>query len=115
MTTEDHNISIIESYVNYEPPFPIKSIISDLLNSISKQYLIGLQAVILTNALAMNRKGRRNKTLSRKKKVALVECLGLYNAKWNDGPATIQLFIDNIIKQQPKWSFMKGSGLQLCK
>ncbi len=64
-----------------------------------------MQSVILNVSSGLNRKSRRQKTLSRKRKVAVADCQGVYNQKWHDGPATIQLFVDNIIGNKPIWIF----------
>jgi hypothetical protein len=45
----------------------------------------------------LNRDRRRQTTLSRKRKVKINKCSGLYHGKWKNEPAAIELFVDNII------------------
>lgn len=105
MTDQQHNVAIIEQFGSYSPPFPVRETIEDLLCGISNQYVRGLHAVVLSSSSGLNRKSRRQKTLSRKRKVAIMDCRGIYNQKWHNDPATIQLFVDNIIESLPLWMF----------
>ncbi|MFA4828099.1 MAG: hypothetical protein WC855_00620 [Thermodesulfovibrionales bacterium] len=103
MTNGNNNVVITEHYGDYVPPFQVKGLISELLCGVSNRYLRGLQAVVLNSSSGLNRKSRRQKTLARKRKVAIADCRGVYNQKWHDGQATIQLFVDNIIESRPRW------------
>ena len=103
MINERHNVVITEQYGDYSPPFPVKNLIEDLLSGISIHHLRGLQSIILRNSDDTNRRDRRRKTMARKQKVAIANCRGVYNQKWHDGPATIWIFVDNVIARRPKW------------
>ncbi|MCD4811300.1 hypothetical protein K8R14_01690 [bacterium] len=94
---------IQENYKNFNPhPKTLKSV-ERIVASIPSKRLAGLNTIILTNTKALNNKKRRQKTKSRKRKVALNNCLGWYIQKWDRNPAYIELLIDNIYQGYPKW------------
>ncbi|HBG92478.1 MAG: hypothetical protein A2X54_01545 [Nitrospirae bacterium GWF2_44_13] len=97
MINDKNKVVIAEHYGDYVPPSPVKELIAELLGGVSNQYLRGLQMVALSSSASLNRKSRRQKTLVQRRKVAVARCQGLYNQKWKDQQATIQLFVDNII------------------
>ena len=72
-----------------------------LLARIPQKYLLGLKSVVLTDSTGLNHKSRRKKAWSRKRKVRIQECAGLYHQAWQGEPAWIQLFIDNAISTCP--------------
>ncbi|NOX97713.1 MAG: hypothetical protein GXO98_06635 [Nitrospirae bacterium] len=98
---EKHGIAIIEAYRNYKPPIDASKVVNRLLSHIPKRYVSGLKTVVLTNSGNLNSKRKRAKTWSRKKKVLLRDCVGLYYESWENNPASIELFVDNIATAWP--------------
>lgn len=94
-------IDICESYKDFSPPSWVLGSVTRLIDGVPEKYLSGLHSVILTDADGLNHGRRRQKTLSRKRKVSIIECRGLYHQKWQGNPATIELFIDKIIYRFP--------------
>lgn len=93
---ETHSVQIKEVYRDFTTTIEIVKIVNRLLDGIPSKYLNGLQSIICTNASGLNRKRRREKTISRKRKVPSNTSRGLYHQYWNGQPAYIELFIDNI-------------------
>lgn len=94
-------IEICESYKDYSPPSWVRRSIERLIDGVPGKYVNGLHSVILTNIDGLNHSRRRQKILSRKRKVAVRECRGLYHYKWQGKAATIELFVDKIIHRWP--------------
>lgn len=90
-------VEIVENYRGWEPPLDVEAVVQRLLSRLPEHYLYGLRSVVLTYAGGMSRERRRKKTGSRRKKVAIVRCRGLYHPKWRNEPAWIELFVDNIL------------------
>ena len=98
MVNNDHKVEIIEQYHNYIPPFPVKEIVAARLSGISAHFLQGLGTIVLTNYGGLNHQRRRQKTQVQNHKIAVADCGGLYFCKRHGDAATIELFIDNIIR-----------------
>ena len=98
-------IKIEENYKEYIPHPKIKKSIKRMISNVPQKRLLGIHVIILTNTKALNNKKRRQKTKSRKRKVALNKCLGWYIQKWDKNPAYIELLIDNIFENIPKWFY----------
>lgn len=96
---DKHDVVIVENYKDYTPPFEVKEVVADLLAWVPAQYLHGLKEVVITNVGSLNRGRRRQKSLSRKRKIDSVRSLGSYYKKLSDRPAYIELFVDNITSQ----------------
>jgi hypothetical protein len=90
--------NIVEAYRDYVPPQTVLPIIKDLLKTVPPRYLVGLQAIILTNQAAQPRKRQRQKTWSRNHKIRLVHARGYYSGATRTSRASITLHIDNILK-----------------
>jgi hypothetical protein len=101
MMESNHRIQIQEVYKNYSPPIATVEIIDRLLNGIPGKYLTGLKSVVLRNAGGLNYDRRRSTTRSRKRKVPIVRCRGLYHEKCRSAPAWIEIFVDNLINSYP--------------
>ncbi len=104
---EKRSVQVVEAYHDSEPPCKVKETVERLLRGVSDKYLIGLHSIVLTNASGLNRKRRREKTMSRKKKVSIRTCRGVYCESWEGEPAHIELFVDNILLPP-----VKDSGTQ---
>jgi hypothetical protein len=94
-------VEIREDYQGFVAPAWVRNAIHRLVDGVSPDYLGGLAAVCLVNSGGFNRSRRREKTISRKRKVSVRDCLGLYHQAWHDRPATIELFVDNILEKKP--------------
>jgi len=94
-------IEICESYRDFIPPSWVRGSVTRLINGVSEKYTGALHSITLTNTDGLNHNRRRQKTISRKRKVAVIECRGLYHQKWQGKPATIELFVDKIIHRWP--------------
>jgi hypothetical protein len=94
---------IVESYREFEPPPNFKSTVETLLRCVPPKYLIGLKTIVLTNQAGLTSKQRKQKTWSRKHKVRLAECLGSYHASTRTEPASIWLYVDNIVESGIRW------------
>jgi hypothetical protein len=94
-------IEICESYKDFSPPSWVHKSVTRLIEGIPDKYLAGLHSVTLTNVDGLNHSRRRQKTISRKRKVTVRECRGLYHYKWQEKPAHIELFVDQIIHRWP--------------
>ena len=103
MTENTHVVTIEEVYKNYSPPVSAKRTVSRLLSGIPNKYLAGLRTVVLADAGGLGHNRRRRKTRSRKRKVAVRECGGLYHRKSQNKPAWIEIFVDNLLAEWPTW------------
>ncbi len=90
------SVEVVESYREYEPPFPVVPIVHDLLRCVPRKYLNGLGSIILTDAAGQSRRERRKTTLSHKKKVSLNEARGFYQPAWDGEKPYIQLHVDRV-------------------
>ena len=119
MAEEKPSVEILESYRDYTPPIPAKKIVRRLLKYVPPERLIGLKTVVLRNASGLSHKERRAKTRSRKRKVAIRDSAGLYREKRKNKPASIEIFVDNLVSGTAKFllwfsfirHFMLGSVL----
>ena len=104
-----HHLEITEAYRTYTPPEWFRPTVERILGGIPPKYLAGVRTLVLTDAGGMNHNRRRAKTLSRRKKVRIVETLGLYHRQWKGEPAWIELFADNIVPYCPStwWQFTR--------
>ena len=94
-------IEICESYKEFSPPSWVHKSVTRLIEGVPKIYLNGLHSVTLTNIEGLNHSRGRQKIKSRKRKVAVRECRGLYHSQWQGKPAQIELFVDKIIHRWP--------------
>ena len=92
---------VVEHYRDWTPPAAVRASVDRLLASTPDRYLIGLGAVVLTNSGALTGNRRRGKTRSRRRKVALRECRGLYHQAHQGQPASIEVFVDNCVNRLP--------------
>ncbi len=99
--TDTHQVEIQENYKDYEPPVWARATVLRLIDGIPANYLSGIKTILLTNSGGLNRRRSRQKTIWRKRKVAIRECQGLYHNKWQEHPAAIELFVDKIAHRWP--------------
>jgi hypothetical protein len=103
MMDDNPKIDICESYKDFLPPLWVRKSVTRLIDGVPEKYVNGLHSVTLTktNTDGLNHSRRRQKTISRKRKVSVIECRGLYHQKWQGQQATIELFVDKIIHRWP--------------
>ena len=95
--------TIVESYRDFEPPSKFKQSVETLLRYVPPKYLIGLKSIVLTNRAALSRNARRQKVWSRNRKVRHAESLGSYYRATKSSPATVWLYVDNIVEAGIGW------------
>lgn len=96
-------IEIIEAYNSYEPPFDVASTVRSLLDAVSESRLPGLRTIVLTNLDALPSRRRRAKTWARGRKVKVAETRGLYHQEWGSDPAWIEIFVDKLVADIPRF------------
>ena len=94
---------IVESYRDFEPPPKFKRSVEILLSYVPQEYLVGLKTIVLTNRAALDRNQRRQKIWSRNRKVRLADCRGSHSRASKFSPATVWLYVDNIVQSEPEW------------
>lgn len=96
-------VAVTESYRSFEPPPKFKQRVETLLRYVPPKYLVGLAAIVLTNRAGLTRNKRKQKVWSRNRKVRLAECLGSYSHEHRSSPATVWLYVDNIVEAEMTW------------
>jgi hypothetical protein len=94
---------VIVSFSGYEPPFDPAPLIRRMLDSVPKNYLAGLGAVVLSNASGLSGKRRNRSVKSRKRKVGLAAVRGLYHPSSRGNLAWIEIFVDNTLRGEKGW------------
>ena len=89
---------IVENYRDFAPPPWLKTIIERALDSVPANYLAGLKTVVLTNQSALTRDQRRQKIWQRSKTHRLADARGAYYRATRSRPASVWLYIDNIMR-----------------
>jgi hypothetical protein len=96
---------LAESYREFEPPSGFKRNIETLLRYVPPEYLIGLKSIVLTNRAGLTRNKRKQKIWSRNRKVRLAEALGSYTHSTKSSPASVWLYVDNIVEAGSAWRY----------
>src|SRR5882724_13267166 len=94
---------ILENYKDFEPPSNFRKLLDDLLEAVPAKYLVGLKTIVLANQSALTRDQRRQKIWSRNRKVQLKEVRGCYYRATRSSPATVWLYVDNILRSEVPW------------
>jgi hypothetical protein len=91
-------VRLYENYKDYQPPRFVHRTVANLLSWLPKQYLSGLQSVVLTNAKAIG----RGKTIRvRGKRHFRHDCRGFYHPGRHGEAPWIEIVVDNIIAGLP--------------
>src|SRR5438309_3643265 len=90
------DIQLVHRFRDYALPFDVDGALKLLLRYVPGEYLAGLRNIVLTNSTS-SRELRRGKTLSRGRKVRMVECNGFYRGDH------IELLLDNLFRGAPRW------------
>lgn len=93
---------IIEFYGDYQPPFDVGRIVRELLPLVPAKALVGLKSIVLTTSLQLPARERRRKIRSRGTTFPGKEALGCYRSPRQGRPASIELYVDNMIKRCPE-------------
>jgi hypothetical protein len=91
-------VPLCENYKDYQPPRFVHRTVANLLACVPKQYLTGLQSVVLTNAKAI---GKGKTTRVEGKRYNRHECLGFYHPGRRGQAPWIEIVLDNIIADVP--------------
>ena len=98
-------VAVNEAYRDLNPPLWVRPAVCHLLETVSKRYLRGLDAVVLTNVGAMNSQRKRGKLWSRKQKLAFSDCRGIYHPRSQSQGAWIEVFVDNVFERAASWVY----------
>jgi hypothetical protein len=90
---------IIEAFHDYAPPFDATKIVGRMLRDVPRQFLLGLDSIVLTNVAALSRQERERKTRGRERRITLGEARGYYGQAWKGEPARITILLDNFEKR----------------
>ena len=101
-------IKIQENYKEYIPHSKISKSVERLVSDLPQKWIAGLGTIILTNTNALNNKRKRQNTKYRTREVSLNKCAGWYMKKWDNQPAYIELLVDNIFLDFPKWLYFSN-------
>jgi hypothetical protein len=101
----DASPEVTEFYREYIPSVDATSVVHLLLGYVPSGYLRGLRRIVLTNASGLPHDRKRAKTWSRNRKTRVAEALGTYSRAWQNDPAWIQIFVDNILSQMPLFAW----------
>jgi hypothetical protein len=96
---------LITNFSGHPPPFDVTSIVYRMLKSVPKEYLNGLNAVVITSTDSLSRERLKSKTKSRKRTVKIAQAAGLYHPAWNGESAWVEIFVDQILKNATKGWF----------
>ena len=97
------SVPVNEAYRDWKPPAWVRPTVCRLLEGVDSRYSSGLDAVVLTNVGALNSQRKRGKTWSRRHKVSLAHCRGLYHPRHQSQGAWIEVFVDQVLKGTPSW------------
>lgn len=102
LNSEANGPTIVESYRDFEPPATFRHSVETLLRYVPPKYLVGLRTIVLTNRAGLTKAKRKRKVWSRNRKVRLAESLGSYSHASKSSPATVWLYVDDIVASGPK-------------
>lgn len=105
---ENAGPEIREFYRDYKPRLDVKRMVRELLATVPPEYLTGLKSVLLTNRSAVSRDQRRQKIRQGGRNHELAKSLGAYYKATRSRPATVSLFVDNILDSVPRWTLWFG-------
>jgi len=92
-------VEVKEAYRHYTPPVDASAIVHQLLRTVPKEYLMGLDCVLLTNEAGLSRRDRVGRIWSRKRKVDKSHVLGRYHGGSGGSLPHIELRVDKIIRR----------------
>jgi hypothetical protein len=90
---------IYENYKNYMPPHGVKASIEKLLSGVPKEFLGGLESVVLTNSESIG-KGTTRRVQGRKYRRN--DCAGFYHPRFKGNRPSMEIIVDNAIGSTPR-------------
>jgi hypothetical protein len=90
---------VFENYKNYTPPHGVKASVEKLLLGTPKEYLGGLESVVLTNSEAIG-KGTTRRVQGRKYRRN--HCAGFYHPRFKRNRPWIEIIVDNTVGDTPR-------------
>jgi hypothetical protein len=96
--------TVVESYRGYSRPLDLRALTESLLEDVPPRLVAGLREVVLTNSGGLSHDRRRARGWSPGRKFQEAEACGLYHQAWRGRPAWIELFVDNIFHDAPRWA-----------
>jgi hypothetical protein len=96
---------LITNFSGTPPSFDVTSVVYRMLESVPKEYLNGLSAVVLTSLDSLSRERLKRKTKSRKRTVKIALARGLYHPAWHGESAWVEIFVDQTLKNSTKGWF----------
>jgi hypothetical protein len=90
---------IYENYKSYTPPCGVKASVEKLLSGVSKEYLGGLESVVLTNSGSIG-KGMTRRAQGRKYRRQ--SCAGFYHPRQKGIRPWIEIIVDNTLGDMPQ-------------
>jgi hypothetical protein len=102
-TERDVQPKVVDNYRDFEPPANFRKLLEDLLDAVPAKYFVGLENIVLANQSALTRNQRRQKIWSRNRKIRLADARGCYYRATKSSPATVWLYVDNILRSEEPW------------
>lgn len=99
-----NEIRVNEAYSDYVPGVDATQVVRRLLQRVPEKYTRGLDCIVLTNFSGQPRRNRVGKLTARGRRVAKSRVRGLYHSQWKGRPPWIELYLDNICRDVPKWA-----------
>ena len=104
MTQPRETVRVVSSFPgNSQPELDYEPRLITVLRSIDQDSLRGLGNIILRNSRELGPAERKGTMRTRSGRVSLSRAKGLYYAGEAGEPARIELFIDNILSEWPRW------------
>jgi hypothetical protein len=94
---------LIEAYRGWSPEVDVRGSVTRLMSDVPPRYTAGLRSIVLTNAAALSHDDRRRKVRARGKRALAADAGGLYHQSCEGQPAWIELFVDNLFRDVPRW------------
>jgi hypothetical protein len=91
----------------FEDPLGFDRILREALEAVPPELLGGLESVVLRDLASLGREERSTRFVSRggRRKKTLSQAKGLYYSADGARSARIELFLDNILEERPRWFF----------
>jgi hypothetical protein len=93
-----NKVAVYENYRNYIPPHGVRSSIENLLSAIPKEFLGGLESVVLTNSESIG-KGKTYRIKGRK--YSRRACAGFYHRRHKGNQPWIEIVVDKALNNTP--------------
>jgi len=97
-------VQVVEAYSDYAPPCDARAAVAALLDSAPAEKIAGLRTVVLTNRASLKGSRKRGWSWHRGRKSKHTGSLGMYHPESRREEAWIELFVDQIIGDTPRWA-----------